>query len=373
MRALLVGDLHIENNKSSIANSSSFQEVFATFDLIREKANEFKPDFIIFFGDIFNSPESISSVVMTIVSEIFTNLSIDFTTLFISGNHDIIDDKISDIKVGNNYLKIQSNLLSPFSNYPNVVVFNTPKVIKIQPGVEVAFIPFSNNILQNLDDVNERFSVGSKRILMGHFNYLEYYHTVKESKDMSTNLPSKEELIEKYKYDLVLLGHQHDIYESIIDNKLVKYIGSCRNVDFRNSGEFKGLYLFDFDTLNMEYIDNPHTSIYKVFKSFGEVKEYALSNTPEKLAKTKILYIYNDKKDVIKLSKFKEYFKMLKFQKANITNNTDNLKGMSAEAIHEFEDLIKNNLMTREKLIEYSLQFKEPHNKDIVLKLFDYI
>lgn len=373
MRALLVGDLHIENNKSSIANSSSFQEVFATFDLIKETANELKPDFIIFFGDIFNSPESISSVVMTIVSEIFANLSIDFTTLFISGNHDIIDDKILDIKVGNNYLKIQSNLLSPFSNYSNVVVFNTPKVIKIQPGVEVAFIPFSNNIVQDLDSVDSRFSIGSKRILMGHFNYLDYYHTVKENKDISVNLPSKEELIEKYNYDLVLLGHQHDIHENKIHNRLVKYIGSCRNVDFRNSGEFKGLYLLDFDTLNIEYIDNPHTSIYKIFQSFSEVKEYALSNTPEKLAKTKVLYIYNDKKDVIKLSRFKEYFKMLKFQKANIANTTDGSKSISAEAIHEFEDLIKNNLMTREKLIEYSFQFKKPYNKEAVLKLFDYV
>ena len=40
-----------------------------------------------------------------------------------------------------------------------------------------------------------------------------------------------EELIDKYKYDLVLLGHIHDHKRLKVRDKLVKYIGSCRNVD----------------------------------------------------------------------------------------------------------------------------------------------
>ena len=34
-KALLVGDLHIPNSKSSISNSDTFQEIFNTFSLIK--------------------------------------------------------------------------------------------------------------------------------------------------------------------------------------------------------------------------------------------------------------------------------------------------------------------------------------------------
>lgn len=370
MKALLVGDIHIDNSKSSIANSDSFYEVFKTFDLIKESLLEHRPDFLIFFGDVFNSPYSITSPVITIIAEIIAEIAMDVTVIFIVGNHDDVDDKTSSVKIGDRYLKIRASLLAPFSHYPNVIVFDSPKVVKIQSGVEVAFIPYSTNIMPSLDSADKKFTAGCKRILMGHFDMKQSYYMIKSGDSIITeNIPSAEDLIRKYKYDLVLLGHVHDPSEYVVDGKIAKYIGSCRNVDFRNTGEMKGIYIFDFDTLDMQYIDNPNTSIYKIFNSFKKVQEYCLNNDPEKLSRTKLLYKYTENKDVQKISKLKEYFKSLQFEK-NILAESNVINTISMSAAQEFEDMITNNLVTKDKLIDYAMQFKPPIDKDSAIKVF---
>ncbi len=370
MKALLVGDLHIENSKSSIANSNSFHEVFKTFELIKESLYEHRPDFLIFFGDVFNSPYSITSQVITIIAKIIAEIAMDVTVIFIVGNHDDVDNRTSSVKIGDRNLKIRASLLAPFSHFPNVIVFDSPMVVKIQTGVEVAFIPYSTNVMPSLDSVDKKFTAGCKRILMGHFDIKQNFYMIKSGDSIVTdNIPSAEDLIRKYKYDLVLLGHVHDPSEYVVDGKTVKYIGSCRNVDFRNTGETKGIYIFDFDTLDMQYIDNPNTSIYKIFNSFKKVQEYCLNNDPEKLSRTKLLYKYTNNKDVQKISKLKEYFKSIQFEK-NILAESNTIDMVSMTAVQDFENMIANNLVTKDKLIDYAMQFKPPTDKDSVIKVF---
>lgn len=371
MRGILVGDIHIDNVKTSIANSDSFTEVFQLFDLIRNTIYEEKPDFTIFFGDIFNSPNSITSSVMSIISKLIAEIALDTTVLFIVGNHDDVDNKVSVVRVGDRDIKVRTSLLAPFAHYQNVVVFDSPKVVKIQDGVEVAFIPYSTNIYPYLDEVNKKFSVGTKRILMGHFDIFQTYYMQGYRREDFMNIPTAEELVKKYKYDLVLLGHVHDQTEYNIDGKKVMYIGSSRNVDFRNTGENKGLYLLDFNTLKMKYIDNPYTYVYKIFNKFEDLEHYCKNNELEKLSRTKILYKYSSTKEVQKVSKLKEFFKSVKFVKSTQPNE---LNQASLGAIHEFEELLTNNLLTSDQLIDYALQFKEPPTtKEDALNIIKYV
>ena len=371
MRGILVGDIHIDNIKTSITNSDTFHEIFQLFNLIRNTIYDEKPDFTIFFGDIFNSPNAITSSVMSIISKLIAEIALDTTVLFIVGNHDDVDNKISVIKVGDRDVRIRASLLAPFAYYQNAVVFDSPKVIKIEDGIEVAFIPYSTNIYPYLDEADKKFSIGTKRILMGHFDIFQTYYLQGYRREDLMNIPTAEELVKKYKYDLVLLGHVHDQTEYNIDGKKVMYIGSSRNVDFRNTGENKGLYVLDFNTFKVKYIDNLYTSIYKIFSSFDDIENYCKNNELEKLSRTKILYKYNNVKDVRKVSKLKEFFKSIKFVKSSKSNELDQT---SLNAIHEFEELLANNLLTDDKLIEYALQFKEPPtNKNDALNIIKYI
>ena len=138
-----------------------------------------------------------------------------------------------------------------------------------------------------MNSIKNKFAIGTTRIAMGHFDTKHGYNMIlKDDCDVSENIPTPEELIDKYKYDLVLLGHIHDPQEIKVRDKLVKYIGSCRNVDFRNTGENKGIYMMDFDDMSMRYIDNPHTYIYKVFRNFDIFSDYCTESTEEKLSRT---------------------------------------------------------------------------------------
>lgn len=373
MNALLVGDLHTDNEKSSIANSNSFYEVFKTLTLIKETIIKYKPDYTIFFGDIFNSPRGISTTVITIMSKLFSEMSEETSLIFIVGNHDDVDEKISRVKVGDRFLNLRSSLLSPFSYFPNVAVFDSPQVIKIDEGVEIGFIPFSNRIREDVDSIQSKFSRGVKKLLFGHFELKDStYMIVKDGAETVSN-PSANDLIKKYKYDMVLLGHIHDISDYNIDEKVVKYIGSCRNVDFRNLGENKGIYLLDFKTLDMEFIENEHTCIYKIFKNLEDFKEYCTNSSPEKLSRTKIRYIYTNSNEVKEISKIKDSFKSLQFQKNLIGIDSTSDNASTAKAIEEFENLVHGDLVTKENLIDYAISFKEPINKDHSLNTLDLI
>jgi len=372
MRAILVGDMHIDNVKTSITDSDSFREVFQLFDLIRNSIYREKPDYTIFFGDVFNSPNSITSSVMSIISKLIAEIALDTSVLLIVGNHDDVDNKVSVVRVGDRDVRVRASLLAPFAHYPNVVVFDSPKVVKIQDGVEVAFIPYSTDIYPYLDEAGRKFSAGTKRILMGHFNLLETQHAYGGWREGLPSVPTTEELVRKYKYDLVLLGHVHDPAEYVVDGGKAVYIGSSRNVDFRNTGESKGLHVLDFDKLDtMKYIDNPHTYIYKVYSKFEDLKDYCKNSELEKLSRTKILYKYSSVRDMRKVSKLREFFKSVKFVKSTAS---EEFSQASLNAISEFEELLANNLLTDDKLVDYALQFKKPPTgRDDAVKIIEYV
>jgi len=372
MRAILVGDMHIDNVKTSITDSDSFREVFQLFDLIRNSIYREKPDYTIFFGDVFNSPNSITSSVMSIISKLIAEIALDTSVLLIVGNHDDVDNKVSVVRVGDRDVRVRASLLAPFAHYPNVVVFDSPQVVKIQDGVEVAFIPYSTDIYPYLDEADRKFSAGTKRILMGHFNLLETQHAYGGWREGLPSVPTTEELVRKYKYDLVLLGHVHDPAEYVVDGRKAVYIGSSRNVDFRNTGESKGLHVLDFDKPEaMKYIDNPHTYIYKVYSKFEDLKDYCKNSELEKLSRTKILYKYSSVRDMRKVSKLREFFKSVKFVKSTAS---EEFSQASLNAISEFEELLANNLLTDDKLVDYALQFKKPPTgRDDAVKIIEYV
>jgi DNA repair exonuclease SbcCD nuclease subunit len=360
--ALLVGDLHIDNSKSAINNSDSFYEIFQTLSLIKDSIYKYKPDYVIFFGDIFNSPYSITTAVISIISKLIYEMSTETSLIFILGNHDDVDEHINKIKIGERYINVRASLLSPFSFYPNTVVFDSPKVVKICDGVEIGFVPYSNDTISDINKIEPTFSKGVKKILMGHFDLANSNFMVYKNDQLVTTQPTAESLIRDYNYDMVLLGHIHDIENFDVDGKTVKYIGSCRNINFNNTHEEKGIYLFDFSTFDLKFIPNEFTCIYKTFSSLEEIKKYCVKSSPEKLSKTKIKYVYSFSNEVKELSKIKDIFKSLQFQKnlkgVDIVNNNKN-----SEAIKEFENIVNNDLVTKDNLIDYALTFKEPVDK----------
>lgn len=377
MKIVIVGDIHIPNNKTSFINSDAFIEIFNTFKLIKETVYKHKPEYVIFLGDIFDVPHMITTSVISLVSELFSTLSSEIPVIFLAGNHDLLDDKMNITNAGNTNFAIKSSLIFPFKNFPNTIVFDSPSVATVGNNLDIGFVPYSNNIIKSLKSIEKNFIKGHKKLLLGHFDIQQskYYSSSENNFATFDSIPSAKDLIKKNKYDLVLLGHIHEPIEYNIDGRLVKYVGSCRNINFSNVGESKGIHVLDIDTLSLEYIENPYTSYYKTFRNIEEIKEYCQNNENEKLAQTKIKYIYKNMSDLKKVSKLKEFFKSIQFEKNILSEglNGNSLK-INEETFKEFSNLLQSSTLTKEKLLDYSLQFSNNiDKKESVIKIFNML
>ena len=89
---------------------------------------------------------------------------------------------------------------------------------------------------------------------------------------------------------------------------LLNMLGLVEISIFSNTGEKKGIHLFDFDTFELFFIENTHTNIYKTFRDIDSLKEFCYNKTPESLSKTKIKYVYSSSADMKKYWKIKRIF-----------------------------------------------------------------
>ena len=204
---------------------------------------------------------------------------------------------------------------------------------------------------------------------MGHFELKQPYHTIKLSQNISPNLVSAKDLANKYKYDAVYLGHIHDIGDFSTDNCIIKYLGSCRNIDFRNTGISKGIYTLNLDSLELEFYENTQTSVYKICRSYSELVEYCKSADKVLLNRTKLQYVYTNHSEIKQALKIKQFVKSIQFIKNVIGINTS---VTNDKKLQEFSRLMLNNLVNKDNLLSYAIDFKTPPNTEIASNVFKY-
>lgn len=359
MEAVVVGDLHIDNRKYTIKNNESFDEIFRLFNQITNVVLERKPDFVIFLGDIFDSPENISTNVMSIVSMLFKDLSKMSRVVIIAGNHDSVDDsyQMIDLTEGKNSF-LRSSLVYPFSLNSDIFVVDKPMITDLTDAgmkVSLSFIPYQYDILQSLDSIAPKIKDDFTNIMFGHFETKDMNY-VKLSKDkvLIEHLPSAEELFTKYKQNLVMLGHVHEQSEIKEDGRRLIFTGSARNINYNNREETKGIYIVNFETLDVEFIPNPNTAIYKVFRDPEELDKYVEETSDEKLAQTKIKFIYQDSKDTVKYSALKRRLRRLEFEKSLYSEDPSE----ATKKMANFAELKMENSLDRDSLLNFILDFK---------------
>lgn len=357
MKAIIVGDLHIDNRKSSIKNSESFDEIFRLFRQLTNKVLEERPDFVIFVGDIFDSPESISTNVLSVVTMLFNDLSSLVKVIIIAGNHDVVDDNIQSIDLtGGSKGHLRSSLVYYFKLNEEIYVVDKPQINHFDEiKTSILFIPYNNDIVESLNSISKDIRQSYTNILIGHFETKDVnYIKMIPDQSLVEHIPSAKELFDKYHQNLVLLGHIHDM--SIIEegnNRLV-YVGSARNINYNNRDEVKGMHILDLNTLSLEFVPNTDTAIYKVFRDPNDLDKYLETNDPETLAKTKIKFVYTDSADTLKYVKAKKNLRRLEFEKAVFSNSN----GSDIRAI-DLDGLKIENLTSKEKIFDFILDFKE--------------
>jgi len=364
LRILFFTDLHIPNNTNSTSNAD-FRECLEFFQFVKKEIVENMIDIVIFGGDLFDDPKSITSSVLSFFSDEIATISQLANLILLVGNHDSIDNKIEN--------KQKINLLTYLKHYDRISVIEEPQIITIhEEETQLLLVPYCKNINDILLDQNSKMISKYKKILFGHFDILDFKYIAVNKEGIEKvigKIPSSKDLIEKYEFDLSFLGHIHEPC-TFGDNDEVIFTGSCRNINFGNTTLEKYIYIIDTSDLTFKKIENPNVYYFKKFYSLNELKKYMVDNSKEVLSRTRIIYYYKEMDEINKLNKIKSYFDMIRLEKENI-----NFKNSSNNSVDEDFFKKKYSVVTKNNLIPFIYEFTnlEEEKKEKYTKMFNLI
>jgi hypothetical protein len=151
-----------------------------------------------------------------------------------TGNHDVYYKNTNKINALNLFL----------SDFDNVTQFHEPTEYSID-GVSFLHVPWicDDNETQVLKAIKD----SKAEYLIGHFDIVghEMYAGVKSTHGLDRKIFKK--------FKQVWSGHYH--HKSLEQN--IRYIGTPYEMTWSDADDPKGFYVFDTETHNMEFIENP--------------------------------------------------------------------------------------------------------------------
>lgn len=242
MKLALITDTHFgARNDSQIFNEYFFkfweQEFFPT--ILKKKIKK-----VIHLGDIFDRRKF--SNIKTLNSfrerfiEWFEKNGVELH--IIVGNHDIY---YKDTNRVNTPKEILGN------RYKKVKIYEEPEIVKFGKR-KILFLPWINR--DNNERTMELISSNESSVVMGHLELNGF----KMHKDSFCNHGMNHTIFSSY--DLVMTGHYH--HKSTVGN--VAYLGSTYEITWSDYQDPRGFHIFDTNTLDLEYYQNPHRIFHKI-------------------------------------------------------------------------------------------------------------
>ena len=157
----------------------------------------------------------------------------------ILGNHDVYYRNTNEV----------NSLRELFNN--DIKIYEDPTVINFD-GLDIALLPWVNkeNEKESLDFINN----APAPIMVGHLEIQGYdvIRGVQYNSGMNPKLFSR--------YEKVLTGHFHCRQE----HGNIYYMGTQYQITFADIEEKKGFHIFDTDTRDIEFIENPYQMFHKL-------------------------------------------------------------------------------------------------------------
>lgn len=230
----LVTDLHIgaRNDNMFVYNNMKkfYQNIFFP-ELKRRKIKS-----IINLGDTFDKRKSLNvQTVQNAKSDIFDDFS-KYQCYFITGNHDVFYN--STLKINSTHAVLRE--------YKNIHILDKPQTINIE-GLNICVIPWivKDNQLETFEAIESTNAV----ICMGHLEIegFEFYKNSICKHGFSPKIFSD-------KFINTFSGHFHK--KSVTPR--ISYLGSPYQTTWQEHEEVKGFHIFDTETFELEFIENPH-------------------------------------------------------------------------------------------------------------------
>ena len=210
-----------------------YSEVF--FPTLKERG----VDTILHLGDAFDSRKSIEYNSLQWAKRVVFEPMADYNVHMVVGNHDC-------------YYKSTNKTNSPdllLKDYPNIQTYSSPTEIDVN-GDKILMLPWICD--ENLQETTDKVASTQAKYAMGHLELSGFYayrgHKFEDGKGLvSPDLFSK--------FDKVLSGHFH----TRSDNEQIYYIGNPYEMFWNDVNDPRGFVLFDTETGEIEYVNNPNT------------------------------------------------------------------------------------------------------------------
>jgi UDP-2,3-diacylglucosamine pyrophosphatase LpxH len=243
-KAVILNDTHFGYKGDSPLVNDYFIKFFETqlFPFIEEN----KIQYVFHLGDLFDRRKYINFRTLNQVRErvldVFEKLGTE--NHIICGNHDTFFRN-------NNELNSLNELLSKYKNWN---VYSKPTLLNFGPTKEycVALLPWINS--DNEQESYQFINDVPCSLLMGHLE-LAGFQSIRGVFIDAGYDPSA---FSKFEY--VLTGHYH--VSSTRDN--IHYLGTQYQMAFSDVWEKKGFHTFDFDTRELQFIENPDKLFYTI-------------------------------------------------------------------------------------------------------------
>jgi|TARA_R110001583_G_scaffold1042_1_gene8942 DNA repair exonuclease SbcCD nuclease subunit len=151
----------------------------------------------------------------------------------ILGNHDVYYRNTNSI----------NSIKELFSN--DLILYENPTIVNFD-GLDIALFPWVNK--ENYDESMNFLKTATAPIIIGHFE-LDGYQVMRGIK-YNGGMDAK--VLERY--DRVFSGHFHCRQEK----NNVYYLGTQYQITFADLNETKGFHVFDTDTREITFVENPH-------------------------------------------------------------------------------------------------------------------
>lgn len=241
MKIIILGDTHFGARGDSLDFHKYFQQFYETVFFPFLKLHNITT--VVQMGDLFDRRKFINFNSLFLSRKyFFDKLQAENITLHtLIGNHDV---------AFKNTLEVNSPSLV-VSDYSNINVWQDFKTLDFD-GLSVDIVPWICD--DNEKEIFEKVKASKSEICFGHFEIAGF--------EMDKGNLCDEGLDKKQlsKYDIVLSGHFH--HKSSDGN--ITYVGTPYEMTWADFNDPKGFHVFDTDTRNMEFIQNPHTMFNKV-------------------------------------------------------------------------------------------------------------
>jgi DNA repair exonuclease SbcCD nuclease subunit len=314
MKIALITDTHYNFKKAS----KVFHEYFAKFynDIFFPYLEENNIKTVIHLGDAFDNRKGIDYWALKWAKEnVYDKIeSLGIDLYSIVGNHDTYFKNT-------NLVNSNETLLG---EYQNIVKISSPKEFTIG-GTRLAFIPWICKDNQN--EVFDFIENTQAKIAFGHFELSGFI--VFPGQYQKNGLDKS--ILQKF--DKVYSGHYH----TPSDDGKIFYIGNPYQMFWNDLNDKRGFTIFDTETLETEFIENPYTIFERVYYEDSDYKKLDTEMLDGKIVKV----VVRKKTDIKNFEKFIDKISNSNIIELKIIENLDIYDEDVEYNEEEFEDTLK--------------------------------